>query len=81
MAQREAGLKSSSLAFVTYLAQTAIVFGAYFVAGRLGQATTNIRSGNLGPCGRHSVSQSQQFCSGAVEFGRRSLQPPSLWHG
>lgn len=35
----------------------------------------------LGPCGRHSVSQSQQFCSGAVEFGRRSLQPPSLWHG
>src|ERR1700704_5255621 len=32
-----------------YLAQTTIVFGAYFVAGKLGQATSNIRSGNLGP--------------------------------
>jgi PAS domain S-box-containing protein len=32
-----------------YLAQAAIVFAAYLVAGRLGQATTNIRSGNLGP--------------------------------
>ena len=32
-----------------YLAQVAIVFAAYFVAGKLGQATTNIRSGNLGP--------------------------------
>jgi PAS domain S-box-containing protein len=49
MARREAGLKNSSIAFATYVAQTAIVFGAYFVAGRLGQATTNIRSGNLGP--------------------------------
>src|ERR1044072_1273556 len=35
----------------------------------------------LGLCGRHSVSQLQQFCSGAVEFGRRSLLPPSLLHG
>src|SRR6266850_5660385 len=33
----------------TYLVQTTIVFLAYFVAGKLGQATTNIRSGNLGP--------------------------------
>ena len=29
--------------------QTALVFLAYFLAGKLGQATTNIRSGNLGP--------------------------------
>jgi len=33
----------------TYLLQFAIVFIAYFVAGKLGQATTNIRSSNLGP--------------------------------
>ena len=32
-----------------YLAQTALVFVAYFVAGKLGQATANIRSSNLGP--------------------------------
>ena len=32
-----------------YLTQITIVFAAYFVAGKLGQATTNIRSGNLGP--------------------------------
>lgn len=32
-----------------YFAQIAIVFIAYFVAGKLGQATTNIRSGNIGP--------------------------------
>jgi PAS domain S-box-containing protein len=32
-----------------YLAQTTFVFAAYFVAGKLGQATTNIRSSNLGP--------------------------------
>ena len=30
-------------------AEIAIVFAAYFIAGKLGQATTNIRSGNLGP--------------------------------
>jgi PAS domain S-box-containing protein len=29
--------------------QIAVVFLAYFIAGRLGQATTNIRSNNLGP--------------------------------
>jgi hypothetical protein len=34
---------------VKYLAQVAIVFAAYLIAGKLGQATTNIRSGNLGP--------------------------------
>jgi len=32
-----------------YLLQFAIVFVTYFVAGKLGQATTNIRSSNLGP--------------------------------
>ena len=29
-----------------YLAQITIVFAGYFVAGKIGQATTNIRSGN-----------------------------------
>jgi PAS domain S-box-containing protein len=32
-----------------YLSYVAIVFLAYFVAGKLGQATSNIRSSNLGP--------------------------------
>src|SRR5438034_674281 len=32
-----------------YLVQIAIVCLAYFVAGKLGQATSNIRSSNLGP--------------------------------
>src|SRR5438105_5020594 len=32
-----------------YLVQSAIVFLAYVIAGKLGQATTNIRSSNLGP--------------------------------
>jgi PAS domain S-box-containing protein len=32
-----------------FVVQVAIVFLAYVVAGKLGQATTNIRSGNLGP--------------------------------
>ncbi len=32
-----------------YLVHITIVFVAYFVAGKLGQATINIRSGNLGP--------------------------------
>jgi PAS domain S-box-containing protein len=32
-----------------YLTQLIIVFVAYFVAGKLGQATTSIRSSNLGP--------------------------------
>ena len=31
------------------VAQLAIVFLAYFIAGKLGQATSNIRSSNLGP--------------------------------
>ena len=32
-----------------YLVQITIVFVAYFAAGKLGQATANIRSSNLGP--------------------------------
>ena len=32
-----------------YLVQITIVFLAYFAAGKLGQATANIRSSNLGP--------------------------------
>ena len=33
----------------SFVGQFAIVFLAYFIAGKLGQATTNIRSSNLGP--------------------------------
>ena len=33
----------------SFVGQLAIVFLAYFIAGKLGQATTNIRSSNLGP--------------------------------
>src|ERR1700745_2008218 len=36
-------------AIQNYLSYVAIVFLAYFIAGKLGQATTNIRSSNLGP--------------------------------
>jgi integral membrane sensor domain MASE1 len=32
-----------------YLIQIVVVFVAYLIAGKLGQATTNIRSSNLGP--------------------------------
>ena len=32
-----------------YLLQISVVFVSYLVAGKLGQATTNIRSSNLGP--------------------------------
>jgi len=38
-----------SVANSTLLRQLAVVFLAYFIAGKLGQATTNIRSSNLGP--------------------------------
>src|SRR5437879_8242633 len=33
----------------SYLAQVILVLAAYFIAGKLGQATVNIRSSNLGP--------------------------------
>ncbi|MGC1905422.1 MAG: hypothetical protein WA715_16495, partial [Candidatus Acidiferrum sp.] len=32
-----------------YLSYVAIAFFAYFIAGKLGQATANLRSSNLGP--------------------------------
>jgi PAS domain S-box-containing protein len=41
--------ESSDVATRTFLIQLLAVFLAYFVAGKLGQATTNIRSSNLGP--------------------------------
>jgi PAS domain S-box-containing protein len=41
--------RSRDLATRTFLVQLLTVFVAYFVAGKLGQATTNIRSSNLGP--------------------------------
>ncbi len=42
-------VKVSTPSIAKQLVQVAIVFAAYFIAGKLGQATTNIRSGNLGP--------------------------------
>jgi PAS domain S-box-containing protein len=41
--------RSRDLATRAFLVQLLTVFLAYFVAGKLGQATTNIRSSNLGP--------------------------------
>ena len=41
--------KIESREFGRYLALTLLVFAAYLVAGKLGQATANIRSSNLGP--------------------------------
>jgi len=41
--------RSRDLTTQTFLVQLLTVFIAYFVAGKLGQATTNIRSSNLGP--------------------------------
>lgn len=43
------GVSPQAVATRRVLLQIAAVFVAYFVAGRLGQATTNIRSSNLGP--------------------------------
>lgn len=39
----------STPSWAKQLAQCAIVIVAYFIAGKLGQATSSIRSGNLGP--------------------------------
>jgi integral membrane sensor domain MASE1 len=41
--------RSRDLATREFFIQLLTVFLAYFVAGKLGQATTNIRSSNLGP--------------------------------
>jgi PAS domain S-box-containing protein len=49
MSQAAENLRVAPRQLAKYLAQTIIVFAAYFVAGKLGQATSNIRSSNLGP--------------------------------
>src|SRR5882672_8732575 len=49
MVQASAKARVAPRALAKYFAQIAIVFVAYFVAGKLGQATTNVRSGNIGP--------------------------------
>ncbi len=47
---RSAQTQSRAVAFTTgYLLPLLVVFLAYFIAGRLGQATSSIRSSNLGP--------------------------------
>jgi len=44
-------VREQALQFISgrYLLETFLVFVAYVIAGKLGQATTNIRSSNLGP--------------------------------
>ncbi len=49
MAQAAENLRVPPRLVGKYLVQITIVFVAYFAAGRLGQATTSIRSSNLGP--------------------------------
>lgn len=49
MSQVSGKLNLSSPENAKKLVQLVIVFVAYCIAGKLGQATTNIRSGNLGP--------------------------------
>jgi PAS domain S-box-containing protein len=49
MSQAAANLSVTSLQVRKLLARTIIILTAYFVAGELGQATTRIRSGNIGP--------------------------------
>src|SRR2546428_3232014 len=49
MAESVERLGSARRGLRNHLFYVAIVFAAYFVAGKLGQATSNIRSGNLGP--------------------------------
>src|SRR4051812_12587772 len=41
--------RSTDVATREFLVQLLTVFVAYFIAGKIGQATTNIRSSNLGP--------------------------------
>ena len=41
--------KRAGVSVNRHLVEIAVVFIAYVVAGKLGQATTNIRSSNLGP--------------------------------
>jgi len=49
MSQASEKVSFSSPAMAQKLVQITIAFAAYFIAGKIGQATTNIRSGNLGP--------------------------------
>ena len=49
MAQAAENVNISPRVVWKYLVQITIVFVAYFAAGKLGQATANIRSSNLGP--------------------------------
>src|SRR5258708_27227170 len=49
MAESVERLGSARRGLRNHLLYIAIVFLAYFVAGKLGQATTNVRSSNLGP--------------------------------
>jgi PAS domain S-box-containing protein len=49
MIQKPENEKINLHAIGKYIVQTTIVFVAYFAAGKLGQATTNVRSGNIGP--------------------------------
>ena len=49
MAQPLSARPTESVPARTYLAEFALTLAAYFIAGKLGQATTDIRSGNLGP--------------------------------
>jgi len=49
MAQAVAARPMGSFLARKYLLDLALVLAAYFIAGKLGQATANIRSGNLGP--------------------------------
>lgn len=49
MPQTAAWLKIRQFLARNYPFEIALVFSAYFVAGKLGQATDNIRSNNLGP--------------------------------
>src|SRR5215218_2990117 len=44
-----ASLRDPHATTTQFVVQVALVFLAYFIAGKLGQATTNIRSSNLGP--------------------------------
>jgi PAS domain S-box-containing protein len=49
MIQASEEARVSPPALAKQLIQITIIFAAYFVAGKLGQATSNIRSSNLGP--------------------------------
>jgi len=43
------GRETSRTPNARWMFELAVIFAAYFIAGKLGQATSNIRSGNVGP--------------------------------